>query len=268
MSHALLFFGSSPLSCVSLNKLIQEKLVTGVVTKPDKPSGRGQKLTPNPVKAMALAHSVPVYESLARAAQAITPDTIGLVAAYGKIIPQSLLDALKGRIYNIHPSLLPAYRGPSPLQSQILDGVHATGVTIIRLDAEMDHGPVITQSTDVIQPTDTWQSLGVRLFTTGTELFIAELKTGFTASEQEQAHEQATYTPMVNRQTGFIPWEELQPLLNSSDATLDRKVRGLWEWPGVWTLLPNTQRLKVKSIFPEVLVQVEGKTVQRWPIVI
>ena len=99
-------------------------------------------------------------------------EVLGLVAAYGQIIKPEVLDQFHGQIYNIHPSLLPKYRGPSPLQQQILDGVTDTGVTIIQLDAQMDHGPIVAVAHDNILPDDTTQTLGNRLFEKGAELFL------------------------------------------------------------------------------------------------
>ena len=119
----IIFFGSSPFSCIVLEKLVLSAKcqVLSVVTNPDKPAGRHLKLTPNSVKVLAEKHNISVSTSMNY--ELSTTNCIGLVAAYGKIISQNVLDKFAGQIYNIHPSLLPKYRGPSPLQQQILDGV-------------------------------------------------------------------------------------------------------------------------------------------------
>ncbi|MEK7090893.1 MAG: formyltransferase family protein, partial [Patescibacteria group bacterium] len=183
----------------------------------------------------------------------------GLVAAYGQIIKQETLDKFNGQIYNIHPSLLPKYRGPSPLQEQVLDGIVETGVTIIQLDALLDHGPIVAVAHDKISPDDTTETLGNRLFEKGANLFLNLLNTKHrTPNIQNEAD--ASFTKKLTRQDGFVPWEQFQP------EKLDRQFRAFYNWPGIWTTTPNGQRLKLIAIKPEILVQLEGKTVQHWPI--
>ncbi len=265
----VVFFGSSPLSNIVLDKLVSSDQcsVVSVVTKEDKPVGRHLEMVPNPVKVIAEKNNIPVITSLNQLSLDIS-DTVGLVAAYGKIIPQNVLDTFGGQIYNIHPSLLPKYRGASPLQSQILDGATETGVTIIQLDAEMDHGPIVAQSKSILMPDETWLSLGQRLFAEGADLFInsptllrpPSLKTreGLGVSYRAQDHTQATYTKKITRQDGFVAWEEFNP------QKLGKKLRAYANWPGVWTLMPDGKRLKLISISPEISVQIEGKSPQPW----
>src|SRR3989344_8512873 len=165
MTMQVVFFGSSEFSVVVLEKVLSAKCqVLSVVTTPDKPMGRHLKLTPNPVKAFAQAHNIPVYTSPLSFPSPIIGEgaggeVLGVVVAYGHILKQEVIDAFNGQIYNIHPSLLPKYRGPSPLQQQILDGVTETGVTIIKLDEKMDHGPIVAVANDIIFPGDTTHSL-------------------------------------------------------------------------------------------------------------
>jgi methionyl-tRNA formyltransferase len=258
--NSIVLFGSSPFSNIVLGKLVSDDRwsVTSVVTKPDQPSGRGQKMAPNPVKVMAEKYGIPVITSLNT--DLCTPNSIGLVAAYGKIIPQNILDTFSSQIFNIHPSLLPKYRGPSPLQQQILDGITETGVSIIQLDAEMDHGPIIAQEKDTVRPDDTWITLGERLFIKGTELFLNSKLD----KTQEQNHEEATYTKMITRQDGFVTWNEFNSQLSTLNNELQKKHRAFFEWPGVWTTMPDGKRLKLIALDPEVLIQIEGKSVQSW----
>src|SRR3990172_614896 len=178
--NSLVLFGSSPFSVIVLEKILNSSTLqlsrSAIVTTPDQPAGRHLKLTPNPVKALAQQHNILVIESLGDLISNFkfqTSNSLGLVAAYGKIIPQSVLNLFHGRIYNIHPSLLPKYRGPSPLQQQILDGITETGVTIIKLDEKMDHGPIVAVANDIIFPGDTTRSLGERLFAKGADLFLS-----------------------------------------------------------------------------------------------
>ncbi len=250
----IIFFGSAPISNVVLQKLIDAKVpVTAVVTKPDKPVGRHLKLTPNPVKTLALQNKIKVYDSLSDLD--VAKGIIGLVAAYGKIIPQKVLDKFNIQIYNIHPSLLPKYRGPSPLQQQILDGVTETGITIIQIDEKMDHGPIVAQEKDELLPDDTTQSLGKRLFTRGTDLFLKTQDPKYKIHTTEQDHSQATYTKLLTRQDGFIPYDQFSLYLSDSTQNhydphsyVSRLFRAYHPWPGIWSLDPQGRRVKLVSL--------------------
>ncbi len=264
----IVFFGSSPFSVVVLQKLLDagRYALTAVVTTPDKPVGRHLKLTPNPVKVLAQKNNIPVYDSITplpplnlRGGGPQDEGDIGLVAAYGQIIKPEVLDQFHGQIYNIHPSLLPKYRGSSPLQQQILDGVTDTGVTIIQLDAQMDHGPIVAAAHDKILPDDTTVTLGNRLFEKGAELFITQYSV-FSIQKKEQDHSQATYTKKLTRQDGFLLWEEFQNLINSKSHQyeahdLGRMFRAYFPWPGVWTVDPQRKRVKLMSLSPLVIRQ-------------
>ena len=256
MAVQVVFFGSSDYSLPVLQKLIDQNLVSLVVTTPDKPVGRHLKLTPNPVKVLAQKHNIPVITSLLSPLLSLGEENkrgevVGLIAAFGRIIPQSILDTFNDQIYNIHPSLLPKYRGPSPLQQQILDGVTDTGVTLIKIDALMDHGPIVAQEKDIILNTDTPRTLGKRLFEKGTDLFIKllsnnspllfpslRLREGLGVSYIPQDDSAASYTHKLTRQDGFVPWTEI-------NSSLDRKFRAYHPWPGLWTLDPQGRRLKL-----------------------
>lgn len=276
MHKQVVFFGSSPLSNIVLQKLIDAKAVSAVVTKADKPVGRGQKLTPNPVKVLAEKNDIPVSTTPlpppnlgGGGSQAEGGTTIALVAAYGKIIPQSVLDTFGGQMYNIHPSILPKYRGPSPLQQQILDGVTETGVTLIKLDAEMDHGPIVAQSASKIAPDDTWLTLGERLFAEGTDLIINSQFLIFNQTPISQNHNEATYTKKITRQDGFLEFAEFENSLKIENLKLKlaRMLRAYAGWPGVWTIMPDGKRLKLIAVEPNIMIQIEGKSPQPWPVI-
>jgi methionyl-tRNA formyltransferase len=254
MEFSLIFFGSSDYSVPVLQKLIDRKInITGVVTTSDKPVGRHLKLTPNPVKILAQRSNIPVMENIT----SLERNVIGLVAAYGRIIPPKTLSIFNNHIYNIHPSLLPKYRGPSPLQQQLLDGVKETGVTIIRLDEQIDHGPVIASETDIILPDDTSVSLGTRLFDKGINLFIQKLITENLQTLTPQNDSRATYTKKLTRESGFIPWTDFTGQLTAHNPQLTTKFRAFAGWPGVWTTEPTGKRIKLVSLNP-VLIQKEG----------
>jgi methionyl-tRNA formyltransferase len=257
MAPSLVFFGSSDFSVPVLQKLIDRHIVpVAVVTTPDKPVGRHLNLTPNPVKVLAQKYHLPVFEShrdLIENYKLKIENLVGLVAAYGRIIPPELLSKFNNRIFNIHPSLLPKYRGPSPLQQQILDGVSDTGATIICLDNEIDHGPIVAQTDGQITPVDTPPTLGDRLFALGTDLFVDDVLLKINNLKLKiQNDAQATFTKKLTRQDGFILYEELMSYLKTENYKLkiERIWRAYYPWPGVWTLSPEGKRIKLVSINP------------------
>lgn len=245
----IVFFGSSPFSCVVLEKIAP--YCVAVVTNPDKPAGRHLKLTPNPVKVLAQKKDIPVVYTPSDISPYVGGDhsggIVGLVAAYGQIIKQETLDKFNGQMYNIHPSLLPKYRGPSPLQQQILDGVFETGVTIIKMDDKMDHGPIIGTVFDTILPTDTTVSLGNRLFSLGAD---AILNSQFSILNQipiPQNHNNATFTKKLTRESGFIEYERYKKCLDLGvwDLDIARMQRAFVGWPGTWTIDSEGKRIKL-----------------------
>lgn len=269
MQKKVVFFGSSAYSIPSLETLLINNIpVSRVITTEDKPAGRHLKLTPNPLKQFALEWKLPIFTSpsfplLSLGEGNPKGEVVALVAAYGKIIPESVLNTFNNQIYNIHPSLLPKYRGPSPLQFQILDGLTETGVTLIQIDAKMDHGPIVAQEKDVILDTDTPETLGKRLFIKGTKLFIELLKNnspllfpslnlreGLGVSyPQHQDDSQASFTKKLTRQDGYIAWDEYQSALKTKNPKLKIKLRAFYPWPGLWTTDPKGNRIKITSLF-------------------
>lgn len=191
---------------------------------------------------------------------------VGIIASYGKILPSGIIILPKQGILNIHPSLLPKYRGSSPVQTAILNGDTQTGVTIFKIDNQIDHGPIVSQFKIDIFPEDTTESLYIRLFKAG----VVVLKTILPAYLEgqielcEQNHSQATYTKKFTREDGRIDWQK-------PPADLERFIRAMTPWPGAWTLLRSTsfagqaKRLKIlkahlenkKLILDQ--VQLEGK---------
>lgn len=252
--RSIIFFGSSPFSTIVLEKLIDR--VSAVVTTPDKPVGRHLKLSPNPVKFFAQKHNIPVYTDIHDFLPVdIPPNSIALVAAHGRLLGPKTLSKFNNQVFVIHPSLLPKYRGPNPLQQQILDGITETGVTIIRADLGEDTGPIVSVEKDIIHPDDTWLTLGNRLFAKGTDLFFSSLDSSATPQDDKDA----TYTKKLSRQDGFLPWDKFIKF------DYDRKFRAYYSWPGIWTVDPSKKRLKLVSLNP-VLVQSEGHKPQPWPI--
>ena len=208
----------------------------GVYTQPDKPSGRGKRNAASAVKSFALERGLRVYQpsSLRRAEVSdelakLSPDLI-VVAAYGKFLPANVLELPPLGCLNIHPSLLPNYRGPSPVASAILSGEESTGVTIIKLDEGMDTGPIVAHQESPIAPNETADALTMRLFEMGAALLIESLPAwadrGLAAAPQDES--KATVTSRLSREDGRIDWS-----LQASRIAL--QVRAYHAWPGTFT---------------------------------
>ena len=210
--------------------------VVGFVTQPDKPKGRGKTMLPTPVKEEAMKHGFPVFQPVKvrdpefqEVLEGLEPDII-VVAAFGQILSQEILDLPHYGSLCIHASLLPAYRGASPINRVIMDGQKKSGVTIMQMDAGIDTGDILTQSEVVIEDTDTDLSLEEKLSKVGAELIVKtlqKLEAGtLTATKQDDS--QSCYAKLLTKAMGQIDW-------NQSALSIDRQVRGLYSWPGAYT---------------------------------
>lgn len=225
-SPKIVFFGTEDFSAVSLQALIDAKFnVVAVVTKPDSKKGRGQNIIEPQVKTIARTHDIPVWQprSLSEITQNISAlqPVAGVLVSYGKIIPQSIIDLFTPGIINVHPSLLPKYRGPSPIESAIIHGDNQTGVSIMQLSAAMDAGPVYIQETYQLTGTETQESLYRTLGVRGAELLTRSLPNILDNSLQPepQSESEATYCTLLNKSQAI-----LQPQQYSA-YELERKVR-------------------------------------------
>jgi len=243
----LIFFGTSDFSVPALKALATAGYeISLVVTTPDEPVGRKQLLTPPPIKTMAdslglraiqpksLKKDLTIVDSLS----ALSPD-FAVVASYGKIIPQAIIDLFPQGMINIHPSLLPKYRGPSPIQSVLLNGEKETGVCIIQLDAEVDHGAIIARQELGIMNNESCIELSERLAKVGADLLIKALP-GYLSGDtkpQEQDHTQATFTKKFTSEDGKIDWQK-------SAEEINNQIRALNPEPGTFCLL-NDEVLKI-----------------------
>ncbi len=181
---------------------------------------------------------------------------VAVLAYFGLILPQNILDIFPKGIINVHPSLLPKYRGSTPGQAAILNGDTTTGVTIIKLDKNVDHGPILVQKEEKILPSDTSETLYTRLFGIGAQLLEENLPQYIEGKLQlqEQDHTNATYTDHLTRQSGYFDINNPP----SSDK-LESMIRAYYPWPGVWaTIRVKNKDLRIK-ILPEKKLQVEGK---------
>ena len=210
--------------------------IAGVYTRPDKPAGRGKKPSAPPVKQLALELGLSVYQppslkpqDVHRQMAALSPDMI-VVAAYGRLIPANILGLPLLGCLNVHPSLLPRYRGPSPVAWAILNGEDITGVTIIKLDEGIDSGRVVASRETRIGPEETAGALTARLFEMGASLLV-EILPGWGQGQIEarpQDDSQATFTKLLSRDDGKIDWE-------LGAEQIARQVRAYYPWPGTFT---------------------------------
>ena len=240
------FFGTPKLSTIVLDELESRGLLPSlVVTAPDKPSGRGMKMNSSPVKQWAQKRSIPTMEPESFSDEEITQLTdeaadVFVLVAYGKILPQSVIDISPKGILNVHPSLLPKFRGPSPVRSAILQDVKTTGVSVMLIDKKMDHGPVLVQEeyTPEIWPPNA-RDLDNYLFTRGGAL-LAEILPQYLAGDvflKEQNHDEATYCKLFTKEDG---------LLNLDDDPYQNllKIHAYAGWPGTF-FFSNDVRITV-----------------------
>jgi methionyl-tRNA formyltransferase len=211
--------------------------VAAVVTQPDRPAGRGQTVRASAVKRFALERGLPVEQpeklrdpAVVERLRALAPEAI-VVAAYGKILPKSILDLPPRGAINVHGSLLPKYRGAAPIQRALLAGETVTGITIMQMNERMDAGDILLQREVPIRPDDTGGSLQERMAVVGAEALVETLGRLLRGEIQPipQRDEEATLAPMIRKEQGEIDWRR------SADE-IERAVRAFQPWPGAYTL--------------------------------
>ena len=235
MSIRIVFMGSPDFSLPSLRSLAQTYQVIGVVTQPDRASGRGRELKAPPVKLLAQELNIPVIQpqklrepEAKQQLQAWSPDLI-VVAAFGQILKKDVLDMPRYGCINIHASLLPRWRGAAPINAAVLAGDEETGVTIMKMDVGLDTGPMLGMKSIRIKPDDTAGSLFEALSTLGADLLIETLPAYMDGKliPQPQPEEGVTYAPMLKKENGLLDF-------NQPAVDLERRVRAMNPWPGAW----------------------------------
>jgi methionyl-tRNA formyltransferase len=230
------FMGTPSFAVPTLERLIQRYEVVGILTQPDRPAGRGRRMVASPVKEVALAHGLPVLQpktlrrpEMVEQLRALEAEII-VVAAYGLILPPTVLDIPPHGCLNVHASLLPAYRGAAPIPAAILAGEAETGVTIMLMDEGMDTGPILAQARIAIQPEDTAQSLGEKLAHLGANLLMETLTRWLRGEIEPQSQEegQATYSQLIRKEDGLVDW-------SLPTTEIERRVRAYTPWPSVYT---------------------------------
>ncbi len=241
----IVFFGSPALALPSLKKLLEANhSIEFIITQPDKPSGRGKKLSPPPVKKVALDLNIPVYQPekirkdpvALEKIQKIQPD-LNVVVAYGQIIPSSIIYHPRYNSINVHFSLLPKYRGASPVQWAILNGEKRTGITIFELNEKMDEGDILTQEEVDIFPHEGAAELEARLAEKGAELLVETIAKMDEITPLKQDHSIATYASQIKKENGRIEWTK-------HALHVERQVRAFTPWPSAYTFLGG-KRIKI-----------------------
>lgn len=299
----IVYIGSPSFSADILKQLISDKEslsidVTAVITQPDQPVGRKKIMTPTAVKLTAEELSIPVYTNLS-VIKGNTPDLV-ILFAYGEIIPQWALDLPQFGFWNIHPSLLPEFRGASPISFPLVLGKTETGTTLMQMDADLDHGAILLQEKYNIRHEDTQLHLQEALTKMSYSLLrqlLMKVQHGEEIEHREQVHNSATYTRPLEKKDGFIPFDivraayggdilsfeqapelitdwytrntlESPPSFNAAQVVYNM-YRGLKGWPGVWTTISvngTEKRLALHEMGIEnntlviKSVQLEGKT--------
>ncbi len=255
----IVYMGTPDLAAVILDKLIRsEHRILAAVTQPDKPKGRGNQVQITPVKELALKHNIPVLqpnrvkeEGFLPVLAKFNPDII-VVAAFGQILPKSVLELSEYGCINVHASLLPKYRGAAPIQWSIIDGEEKTGVTIMHMDAGIDTGDMIMKAEVPIEAKETAGSLHDKLAVCGGDLLLKALTAieNGTAPREKQKEEEASYVRVLDKSMGQIDF-------NRSASEIEQLIRGLNPWPSAYTYLDGkTLKIWDADVIPE---ESEGK---------
>lgn len=263
-SLRIVYFGTPEFAVPTLRHLLDSRhVVCGVVTQPDKPRGRGQKMSAAPVKALAIERGIPVLQptrlrdpGVADAIAAWAPE-LGVVAAYGKLIPIELLAVPRYGMLNVHASLLPLYRGAAPVHRAIIDGMPATGVTIMRVIDLLDAGEMFAKAMRPIGPDETSDVVERDLAELGAPLLLEVLEQliAGTAAAEPQDDMMSTYAPRLTKEEGLIDW-------SLPAVYLHNRVRGLYPWPHAYTYLPARRLIVMKSRVDEQPSTAEPGTIE------
>ena len=241
----LVFFGSPSSALPSLKKILESgHSIELIITQPDKPTGRGKRLLPCPVKQTALDLNIPVSQPLKirkddavlEQLEKIQPD-LAVVVAYGQIIPASIIYLPKHNSLNVHFSLLPRYRGASPVQWALLNGEERTGISIFELNEKMDEGDVLAQEGTEILPEENAAELEARLAQLGADLLIKTIERIESLKPQKQDHSLATYAPKLKKEDGRIDW-------GKDSLEIQRQVRAFTPWPSAYAFI-REKRVKI-----------------------
>lgn len=253
----IIYMGTPDFAVYALKSIVEAgHEVVAVVTQPDKPQGRSKALVPTPVKKQAIEYDIPVYqpekvreESMVETLKEYSPDAI-VVAAYGQILPESILNIPKYGCINIHASLLPKYRGAAPIEWSIIDGEEVTGVTTMYMEKGLDTGDMIEKVEVKIEAEDTGATLHDKLAEAGAKLVLSTLDAlqNGTATRTRQDDSMSCYAKMLNKELGNIDF-------NKPACEIERLIRGLNPWPCAYTTLDG----KSLKLYKAMVVDKEGR---------
>jgi len=263
MANKIVFFGTSEFAVPALEALHGAGFDLTVITMPNEPTGRKKIITPPPVKIAAEKLGIKVLQPqklkddiFFEEFKSLEPDFC-VIAAYGKIIAERYIQTPRQGFLNIHPSLLPKYRGPTPVQAAILNGEIETGVTIMQIDKEMDHGPIYLQKKFNILPDEIYPQLHDRLAQEGSVMLLEVIKDFANFTAQEQDHTQATFCKIYAREDGRIDWSR-------TPQEIYNQIRALNPEPGTWTtwqdkILNIKKAALINGELSLITIQLEGK---------
>lgn len=249
LTPRIVFMGTPEFAASILKSLISGDFApVAVYTNPDRSVGRSKEILPTPVKLVAQDHQIPLYQParlrdtrvpvpVIEELRALRPDLI-VVASYGHILPKSIIDLPKYQTLNVHASLLPELRGASPIHTAILQGKSVTGVTIMKMDASLDTGDMLTQEQVPIEPRETYSTLHDKLALAGARLLLRTIPLWLEGkiAPQKQDESQATVTKILTKLNGKIDWA-------GSAIHIDRQIRAFEVWPQSFTFTPDQKRL-------------------------
>ena len=278
----IIFFGSSTDSVIVLDALNKKYPVSCVITQPAKPVGRKKIITPTPVEMWAKKNNMPILtfkqhaekpwlfesnEDVINSIETFKPDII-VTACFGQKIPAELTSKPLHGAINVHPSLLPRWRGGDPVPWTILAGDAQTGVTITTVTKNFDDGKIVAQKKIPVTEKITPHELRTKLFTLGAKLLLETLPDYLSGKNKgvEQKKEDVTVARRLTRDDGFIEWNEFVTALQSNDPKLEKKFRAFFPWPGLWTKISvhgQDKRVKILKLLP-LTVQLEGKKPVDW----
>lgn len=254
----IVFIGTAGFGCPTLEALVkqEEHQLLGVVTQPDRPAGRQQKLTPCPIKELALKLHLRVFQpedinrdSVIKQIKYLAPDVI-VTAAYGQILSKSVLDLPQYGCLNLHASLLPKYRGAAPIQSAIMNQEKYTGVTVMWMDPGIDTGDILLAEKTAITDEDTAETVHDRLAQLAPKALLKALSLlqGGKAPRQKQDPLLANYAKKLTKEDGKIDWKK-------TNVELDAHIRAMTPWPSAYTWVPDGQDLKMLKIYKTIISQ-------------
>ena len=256
----IVFFGTPQFAVPTLQALLASRhQVCGVVTQPDRPRGRGQQVLNSPVKAITVERGLPLLQpgrlkdpAVAATLRAWAPD-LGVVAAYGKLIPEEILPLPRLGMINVHASLLPKYRGAAPVHRAVIDGERETGVTIMRVEEMLDAGAMLAKVVRLIGPDDTSDAVERDLARMGASLLVDVVEQIAAGTEQEELQDfmLCSYAARLTKDEGLIDW-------SLPASYIHNRVRGLYPWPHAYTYLGRARLILLRT-------RVEGETADAAP---